>query len=257
MASRSWSRDVPQLLVGLVALAVAVAIALPVTAVVVAGALRDVKRQRDTIVVTGSAKQPIEANLAVWRLSVSAQERTPRAAIAAVRAKIQRVDGFLERGGVGGSAINKPPIAVEQTSVNVPTGLKKPAFRAVPAWRVGQSFTIQTAEINTVERVAARVGDLLAQGTDVTVEPIQYLSTRLKRAKFAALRLATADARERAETIADGLGGDLGSVKSVQLGVYQITPRNSTDVSDYGINDTSTRRKDVTAVVTVTFRVER
>ena len=37
------------------------------------------------------------------------------------------------------------------------------------------------------------------------------------------------------------------------MGVFQITPRNSTDVSDYGINDTSSREKDVTAVVTVTF----
>jgi len=37
------------------------------------------------------------------------------------------------------------------------------------------------------------------------------------------------------------------------VGVFQITPRNSTDVSDYGINDTSSREKDVTAVVTITF----
>ena len=46
-------------------------------------------------------------------------------------------------------------------------------------------------------------------------------------------------------------------MRSVQLGVYQITPRNSTDVSGEGINDTSSRAKDVTAVVTVTFAVDR
>ncbi|OQB37667.1 MAG: hypothetical protein BWY06_02289 [Candidatus Latescibacteria bacterium ADurb.Bin168] len=40
------------------------------------------------------------------------------------------------------------------------------------------------------------------------------------------------------------------------MGVFQITPRNSTMVSDYGINDTSSREKDVTAVVSVTFAVE-
>jgi uncharacterized protein len=34
-----------------------------------------------------------------------------------------------------------------------------------------------------------------------------------------------------------------------------VTPRNSTEVSDYGINDTSSREKDVTAVVSVTFAV--
>jgi hypothetical protein len=43
----------------------------------------------------------------------------------------------------------------------------------------------------------------------------------------------------------------------VHLGVYQITPRNSTDVSGEGINDTSSRKKDVTAVVSVTFAVNR
>ena len=47
------------------------------------------------------------------------------------------------------------------------------------------------------------------------------------------------------------------AVRSVHLGVYQITPRNSTDVSGEGINDTSSRAKDVTAVVSVTFAVNR
>jgi uncharacterized protein len=44
-------------------------------------------------------------------------------------------------------------------------------------------------------------------------------------------------------------------VRSARLGAYQVTPRNSTEVSDYGINDTSSREKDVTAVVSVTFAV--
>ena len=46
-------------------------------------------------------------------------------------------------------------------------------------------------------------------------------------------------------------------MRSSSLGVYQITPRNSTDVSDYGVNDTSSRLKDVTAVVSATFAVKR
>ena len=45
-------------------------------------------------------------------------------------------------------------------------------------------------------------------------------------------------------------------MRSSSLGVYQITSRDSTEVSDYGINDTSTREKDVTAVVTAGFDVE-
>jgi hypothetical protein len=46
-------------------------------------------------------------------------------------------------------------------------------------------------------------------------------------------------------------------MRSSSQGVYQVTPRDSTDVSDYGINDTSSREKDVNAVVSATFAVNR
>ena len=45
-------------------------------------------------------------------------------------------------------------------------------------------------------------------------------------------------------------------MRSVRMGVFQITPRHSTEVSDYGINDTSSLEKDITAVVRVTFAVD-
>jgi hypothetical protein len=67
---------------------------------------------------------------------------------------------------------------------------------------------------------------------------------------------ATQDARARADAIARSAGGEIGAVRSVRMGVFQITPRHSTEVSDYGINDTSSLEKDITAVVRVTFAVD-
>jgi hypothetical protein len=247
---------VPELLIGLLALAVVLAVAIPLTAQIVMNGVRDIKRTHDTIVVTGSAKQPIDSNLATWTLTVSSHERTPAAAARALRAKAAAVTAYLTGAGLSGADVSKPPVDVEQSSDRVPTGLKKPAFRTVPAWDVIQSFDVQTTKVDTLIRAAAGVDKLLLRGVDVSVSSIAYLSTNLKAAKFAALRLATADARERATTIAQGLDGHLGAVKSVHLGVYQITPRNSTDVSNEGILDTSTREKDVNAVVSVTFAVE-
>jgi len=37
------------------------------------------------------------------------------------------------------------------------------------------------------------------------------------------------------------------------MGVFQITPINSNDVSDYGINDTSSIDKEIMAVVNCVF----
>jgi uncharacterized protein YggE len=173
-----------------------------------------------------------------------------------LRAKAAAVAAYLGDAGLAGD-VSKPPVDIQATSVQVPTGLKKPRFRSVPAFQVTQSFDVQTTKIDTLVRAAASVDRLLLQGVDVSVSSLEYLSTKLKTAKFAALRLATADAEERASTIAQGLGGNLGAVRNVSLGVYQITPRNSTDVSNEGINDTSSRAKDVTAVVSVTFAVKR
>ncbi len=243
-------------LAGLVAVVVGLAIALPVSASIAVNGFKDVKQAHETIVVTGSARYPIAANLATWSVHTSAQKSTPMAAIDALRPKVGAIDAFLAAEGLPAASISKPPIEVDQVSVSVRTGLKKPAFRRVPAWRVSQDYSIQTTQIDTLDLAASRVGNLLAAGTNVSVDPIEYLSTRLTAARFAALRLAVADARERASTIAEGLGAHLGTVQHTELGVYQITPRNSTEVSGYGIDDTSSRLKDVEAVVSVSFRVE-
>ena len=256
MEPRGRWRDLPEVLLGLLALALALAIAVPLTASIVMNGIRDVKRTRDSIVVTGSAKQPIEANLAVWYVTVASHERTPATAARALRTKAAAVRKFLAGAGLTAD-VTEPPVDVERVTDQVPTGLKKPRFRSVPAFEVAQAFNIQTKKLDILQRTAARVDQLLIGGVDVSVGQIQYLSTNLKTAKFAALRLATADAHDRAETIAEGLGGHLGAVRSVNLGVYQITPRNSTEVSGEGILDTSTREKDVTAVVSVTFAVDR
>jgi hypothetical protein len=37
------------------------------------------------------------------------------------------------------------------------------------------------------------------------------------------------------------------------MGVFQITPRNSNDISAEGVNDTTTREKTIRAIVTASF----
>jgi hypothetical protein len=40
------------------------------------------------------------------------------------------------------------------------------------------------------------------------------------------------------------------------MGVIQITPFNSTMVTDYGINDVSSIDKEITAVVSASFEID-
>ena len=70
------------------------------------------------------------------------------------------------------------------------------------------------------------------------------------------LATATKDAQRRGRVLVESTGGHLGKLRNVDVGVFQVTSPNSTDVSDYGEYDTSTIQKDVTAVVDVTFALK-
>jgi hypothetical protein len=69
---------------------------------------------------------------------------------------------------------------------------------------------------------------------------------------------ATRDAESRATDILAAVHAKHGPIKAVRVGVVQVSRRNSTEVSDYGGGgyDTSSREKEVTAVVHVTFAVK-
>lgn len=217
-------RRLPELLIGLVALAFAAV----VTGFVVSDAIRDVKKRRDTITVTGSAREPIRADLATWRISVRAQAADAAAAARRLRRDVAQVRGFLREGGFSGAAVREPPLTTEDVTRRV--GQRQ----FVAEYRITQRFDVSTRDVRRLERVAAGLSNLLARG---------------------ALEAATKNARDRAERLVEGLGSELGPVRSATVGVFQIVPRNSTEISDYGVNDTTSPEKEVIAVVTVTFAV--
>ncbi len=48
----------------------------------------------------------------------------------------------------------------------------------------------------------------------------------------------------------------LGPIADVRVGIFQITPKNSTDISDYGINDTTSVEKEIKSVVEIKYFVK-
>ena len=228
----------------------ALAVAMVVTGIVVASAIRDVKARRDTITVTGSARFPIMADFASWHLSATATAFDPRTAARQLARETRTVRAFLADGGLTGSDVSVPPIVAYEVLLRVPGQRTRR-----PGYRLTQPFTVRSRKVAAVESVASNVSTLFERGLPVSVSRISYVSTQLSVARRRALERATADAKRRAATIVSGLNGDLGGVRRASLGVYQIVPRHSTAVSDYGINDTSAREKDVIAVVTITFAV--
>jgi hypothetical protein len=238
--------ELPQLFLGLLALAVAIGVA----ASFATDAVRAVHPTGETVTVTGSARTPITSNLVQWTVTVNGDASTPALAARRLRLDLGTVERFLAAGGIPAAAVSLSGISSDV----IVERLSKTQVRKT--YRVSQDLDVSTSAIDVVERVAPRLGQLIERGISVSAAPLAYLSTELTKAKLDALGAATADAERRARIIVEGLGGKLGALRSSALGVYQITPPNSTNVSDYGINDTTTRDKDVTAVVSATFAVD-
>ena len=238
---------VPELFLGLLSLAIAAVW----IGHIFASTIHDAKHTTDTISITASARKPISSDLVQWTVSVDGKASTPVAAARRLRRASSAVVAFLRGAGLKTEEISPRVVSSDEIVTRVNKRLTRTTYV------VSQSFDVSTRAIDTVQAAATGVGRLLEQGIRVSAQPLAFISTDLEEAKLAALSAATAEARRRADILVKGLGGKLGRMRASSLGVYQITPRNSTDVSDYGINDTSTRVKDVTAVVSATFAVKQ
>ncbi|MBI2472074.1 MAG: SIMPL domain-containing protein [Planctomycetes bacterium] len=115
---------------------------------------------------------------------------------------------------------------------------------------------IQSSDVNKIARISRESTELIEQ--DIQFESLapEYFYTKLEELKIEMLAAATENAKERAVNMTNATGNTIGFMRSARMGVFQITPVNSTEVSDWGINDTSSLKKKVTAVVTVSFAIK-
>jgi hypothetical protein len=238
----------PQLLYGMVALALGLMLGL----FAVARGLGQIRRGAEEVAVTGSARRAIRSDFVVWRINAALQSPSVAAASGELARSIERVRAFLRTQGVADSLVLVKPVEAfpvpEVTAEGRETG-------RVLATRVSQVVEVRTPDVDGITKVSQGIGALIAEGVAIAPQAPEYLYTKLSEIRASLLEDATRDAKQRAEAIVRSTGGSVGAVREARLGVFQITPRFSTEVSDYGINDVTAIDKDVTAVVRVTFAI--
>jgi hypothetical protein len=228
--------------------AVLLAVAIVLGARSLGAGIRDRGATRSTsIAVTGSAKKLIESDYVIWDASVSSQQATPGAAARQLGGWTKAVTSFLEREGVRPSELSVEPVTA--------AAVHKGAYGdgKIIGYSLSVAFEVRSQRVTQITAVASRGSKLLALGIPFESQPLQYVFTKLASVRLALLAAATADALARARVLVDATGAHLGTLRNVDVGVFQVTPPNSTDVSGYGVYDTSTIQKDVTAVVNVSF----
>lgn len=230
------------------------AFGLIISAWILAQALIDIKTTANqSIAVTGASYEQVQSDYATWSVQVSADHTDRKQAYKQLQHDIQTVFNYLTRHGLKAENLTIDRMDTNTQYIRDHRGYNT---HQISGYKLYQSIQIQTDDIKTIETLAHQINELLNDGLNIESNSPQYLYTKLNDLKVRKLGEAIEDAKARAKSMAEHSGSKVGTMQSARMGVFQITAPYSNDVSDYGINDTSSIDKKVTAVVNVRFHLK-
>jgi hypothetical protein len=126
----------------------------------------------------------------------------------------------------------------------------------VQYYQAERRIRVSSGDVRGLERLTRMLFDLYNDGISITVDGPDFFVSDLESIKFRLVEEATKNGKSRAELMASSSGQSLGSLVSAQQGVIQITKKNSSETSSWGVYDTETIDKVVKLVVTLEFEID-
>ncbi|MEO7674018.1 MAG: SIMPL domain-containing protein [Pyrinomonadaceae bacterium] len=230
----------------------ALAIGIIISSLILGWSYKNSKKGDEAITVTGSAKKRITSDLVLWSAGVSAQAPQLGEAYKQLSDNIPKIKQYLLSKGIPEDQMTVSSISTTTIKGKDSSGNET---SEITGYLLSQQIEVRSVDVAKISTIAREATELINQGILIESSAPKYYYTKLGDLKIEMLGEAAKDAKERAERIASSTGNSIGSVKSAKMGVLQITAADSTDVSDYGVFDTTTIEKDMTAVVNVSFAV--
>ena len=190
--------------------------------------------------------------LLLVRAGVSAQAPQLADSYAQLANSIPRIKQYLLSKGI---AEDQMTVSSITTTTNKGRDSDGNETSEITGYTLTQQIEVRSTDVGKISQIAREATELINQGILIESTAPKYYYTKIGDLKVEMLGEAAKDAKDRAEKIASSTGNSIGSIRSAKMGVLQITAADSTDVSDYGVYDTSTIEKDMTAVVNVSFAV--
>jgi hypothetical protein len=226
---------------------VIVGIALVVCAFVVRSTIIQIKGFGRTIQVTGAAFKPITSDFAIWEGNLQTSAISLSAASAKLGRDVEAVKAFMASAGFKEGEFEIGPVQVYRSydREGQPT-----------AYNLSQQVRTQAPDVARITQLSTAASALIQQGVELTSQPPRYVYTKLEDVKIEMIKAATENAKLRAQQLAETAGQEVGAPTSARVGVFQIRPIHSQEVSDYGINDVSSIEKEIVCTVNISFLVE-
>ena len=122
---------------------------------------------------------------------------------------------------------------------------------------VTRSIRINTKDVESLKALGRKLYDLNQEGIRINLRGPDFYVSHLDEVKLELVRQATENGKQRATLMAQSSDEKLGTLVSAKQGVIQITKKNSSETSSWGIYDTETIDKVVKLVVTLEYAIDR
>ncbi len=242
---------------GIVVAAFLLAAGLVVAALIAVRGIEYVKGYESSrLDVTGSANREVVSDQVKWVGSFS--RRVDAGSLGAgyrqMSEDLGEVVDVLSDEGFGRDDLAIQPVsvsAVYRECYNATTD----CVREVIGYELYQWFTLTSDQVAEVTSLAQDAQPFVDAGLTYQTSSLEYYYSGLADLRPELLAEAIRDAQARAEAVAEATGANVGQLRSADSGVFQVTQPNSTEVASYGMYDTSTIEKRVTAVVHASFEL--
>ena len=230
--------------------AIILGVCLIISALIASLTFYKVRLAVDTLSVTGSVREKVTSDSAKWSSSFS---RTVPAEDLKEGYEMMQKDqdlvlSFFKDNGFNEGDILISPVFMKQLYMYDPDAPKESTL--------SQTVEIQSSDVEKITYMAKNTQTLINAGVIFSTQSLEYYCLKLPELRISLIPEAINDAKLRAQKIAEGSGKKIGTIKSAHLGVVQVLPVNSTEVSGWGTYDTSTIEKEVMIPVTVTFTLK-
>ena len=207
---------------------------------------------KDGISVTGSAYQIVKSDSGKLTFEINTSSKTKVLAYKTLKSQLPIVEKYLQDKGI--KDINLKSLNGYNTYKYNPVNGNY--TNEVEKYNLTQPVEINCDDVNKIKEISLDITGLIDKGIDININEISYNYSKMSELKVKLLKSTTEDAKDRASAMLSATNNKVGKIQSVKMGVFQITEPNSTNVSDMGINDTSTIDKKVTAVANVVFKIK-
>ena len=216
-------------------------------------AIANFKREPATIQVKGVSEIAVVSDWGAWDATVNARGTTLAETFATLEVGIEKLRAFILANSFEEGDLIRLGVS---TSTLYTQDKEGHSTNTIEGYRLSQSIMVRSSRVEAIRAISRRVTDLVRDGVEVSSGSTVFRVSGLEEIKMALLEKATQNAFERASLLAKGSGSGVGELMSASQGVFQIVPLGSTDVSDWGISDTSTIDKTVKAVVSLTYAID-